>query len=159
LYLQRDFSGSVEEYRDALDLDVAFSPAVFGLGMSLLAMDSLNAAVAAFERGMEVTGGRHLAAYGLLGYTKGLQGDRVAAEAALATMRALRDSFYVSPEYVALVHIGLGEFDAAVDSFYSANRDGSNSVYYFGLEPLLDPLKGYPRFQDLMDSTAVWIRR
>jgi len=155
--LQSDFAGSADGYRDAIALDATFAPAIFGLGISLLAMDSVDAAVAAFEEGVEATGGLHFAPFALLGYAKGLSGDREAAAEAMAILESAPESRYVPPEFVALVHIGLGELDAAVDSFYAANRNGSNAVYYIPIEPLLDPLQGYPAFQELIDSTQVWI--
>lgn len=156
LYLQSDYHGSAQGYRDAIALDATFAPAIFGLGMSLLAMDSVDAAIGAFERGVEATGGMHFAPYALLGYTKGLEGDREAAAEAMAILQSAPDGLYMAPEYVALVHIGLGQPDAAVDSFYAANRNGSNAVFYLSLEPLLDPLRGYPAFQELLDSARVW---
>jgi len=60
---------------------------------------------------------------------------------------------YVLAFNLALVHIGLGENGAAIDLLEQAyeQRDGYN-MGYIKIDPSLDPLRGDPRFEALVQK-------
>jgi serine/threonine-protein kinase len=91
---------------------------------------------------------------GLVGMARALQGDTAAARAALAALADV-EGRYVPPEYAALIHLGLGDRDAAIDSLRAAWRNGSNAVTLFHIDPLLTGLRGRPDFEALLDSVGV----
>ncbi|HLL48797.1 MAG TPA: hypothetical protein VK399_18995, partial [Longimicrobiaceae bacterium] len=64
----------------------------------------------------------------------------------LARLRRAAEARYVPPEYFAVVHLGLGEADAALDWLERACDARSGSVVYLRVDPLLDPVRADPRF-------------
>jgi hypothetical protein len=48
---------------------------------------------------------------------------------------------------MALAHIGLGDFEAAISDLERAYKNGSGGIVYLAIEPVLDPLRGNPRFE------------
>lgn len=66
----------------------------------------------------------------------------------LAQMK--RGSKKAQPFFLALVYTGLREDSLALDALEQAYQDHSGSMRYLKVEPRLDPLRGHPRFQDLL---------
>lgn len=57
---------------------------------------------------------------------------------------------YVAPYYLALVYMGLGERDQAINCLEKAYGDHSEMVLFLPLEPKFDGLRADPRFQRLV---------
>ena len=58
---------------------------------------------------------------------------------------------YVSPVAFAMLHAGVGEADAAFEWLDRAVEDRRGWLAYLKVEPLLDPLRGDPRFGRLLE--------
>ena len=86
----------------------------------------------------------------LYGHTLALAGDKVGARNALAELRLLAQSRYVSSLYFAAVHTGLGENSTALDWLDKAYRERNDRLLYLNVDPMADPLRSEPRFQALM---------
>ncbi len=50
---------------------------------------------------------------------------------------------------LAVVHIGLGETEAAMEALQQTYREHSTLLNYVKIDPRFDPLRGNPQFQDL----------
>ncbi len=85
-----------------------------------------------------------------LGYALGRAGRRTAAEALLGTLEATSRQEYVSPVAFATLHLGLGEWDRALDWAVRAYEERRGWLAYLNVNPLLDPLRSHPRFKDLV---------
>jgi tetratricopeptide (TPR) repeat protein len=92
---------------------------------------------------------------GALGHAYGASGNRSEAENVLAKLMEQSKKQYVSPFYVAIVYVGLGENDKAVDWLERAYRDRSNAIVFSKVDPQLDPLRSAPRFQSLLRRLAL----
>ena len=57
---------------------------------------------------------------------------------------------YVSPMTLALIHIGLGKNDIALDDLERGIEQHSYNAMYLGIESAFDPLREEPRFQALL---------
>jgi hypothetical protein len=53
---------------------------------------------------------------------------------------------YVSPYYFAVVYVGLGENEKAMEWLEKAFADRSNGLIFMKVEPELDNLRSNPRF-------------
>jgi hypothetical protein len=53
---------------------------------------------------------------------------------------------YVSPYYFAVVYVGLGENEKAMEWLEKAFADRSNGLVFMKVEPELDNLRSNPRF-------------
>ena len=98
----------------------------------------------------------------LLGHLYAKIGRKSEALEILKQVRDLRESSkqrYVSPYNLALIHIGLGQNSEAVQLLEETyeDRDGYN-IAFIKVEPMLDPLRGDPRFEALVRKVFAEIR-
>jgi serine/threonine protein kinase/Tfp pilus assembly protein PilF len=84
-----------------------------------------------------------------LGLALARAGKRAEAEAVLAELEALGARGYVSPVAFATLNIGLERIDAALDWAERAHEERRGWLAYLDVNPLLDPLRGHPRFEAL----------
>ena len=90
-----------------------------------------------------------------LGYALARAGREDEARAILADLEAERRAGYVSPVAFATTLIGLGEHERALDEAERAAADRRGWVVYLRTNPLLDPLRGHPRFEALARAVGV----
>ena len=62
---------------------------------------------------------------------------------------------FVSPYDVASVYAGLGEKDQALHWLDRAHKERAAMIPFAGIDPLLNPLRVDPRFQDLLRRVGV----
>jgi TolB-like protein/DNA-binding winged helix-turn-helix (wHTH) protein/Tfp pilus assembly protein PilF len=84
-----------------------------------------------------------------LGHARARSGDRTGAADALAALQRLAATSYVSPHEFALVHVGMGHPDAAIDALESAFANRDPWISMLGLQTRFDPLAAEPRFRTL----------
>ncbi|NIP79898.1 MAG: hypothetical protein GWM90_12020, partial [Gemmatimonadetes bacterium] len=91
-------------------------------------------------------------ALGLRGYIHARSGRPDEARRVLAAMdRSNREPLPVSDFHKALVHVGLGEHDRAVELLESAAaQERSRLVVLLRVEPKFEPLRGHPGFEALL---------
>jgi len=92
----------------------------------------------------------HPAIMALYGHTLALAGDRAGARRTLADLHLLAQSRYVSSLYFAAVYTGLGEKSTAMHWLDKAYKERNDRLLYLNMDPMADPLRSEPRFQDLM---------
>ena len=85
-----------------------------------------------------------------LGYVLGRAGRRAEAERVLGELMARGERDYVSPVAFATLHLGLGNWDAALDWAERCYDERRGWLAYLRVNPLLDPLRGKPRFEALV---------
>jgi serine/threonine protein kinase len=130
----RRYDDAVTRARAMLERDPGFRIAGHrALGRAYLAKGMYAEAIAAFDVSN---------AMALGGLASGLAGHRMAA---LRTLDQL-----TMPYPRALVELGLGEIERALDGLEQASRDRYPHVVYIGVEPIFDALREHPRFQQLL---------
>ena len=85
-----------------------------------------------------------------LGYIYAVSGREVEARGILEEFRKFSKTRYVDAFKVAWVYTGLGEKDQALEWLQRAYREHSGNMWGLKVDPLLDPLRSDPRFQDLL---------
>jgi serine/threonine-protein kinase len=92
------------------------------------------------------------AAYTLsaLGWILAQAGKRDEALDLLADLERRAASAYVSPVAFATLHLALGDHTKALDWSERAYAERRGWLAYFRVNPLLDPLRAEPRFQELV---------
>ncbi len=76
-------------------------------------------------------------------------GKRVDAERLLGALETQALGGYVSPVAFAIVHIGLGNLDAALEWAERAYDERRGWLAYLKVNAIMDPLRGSPRFEAL----------
>jgi eukaryotic-like serine/threonine-protein kinase len=85
-----------------------------------------------------------------LAYVLARSGQKAAAERELAKLEARARRDYVSPVSLATVHLGLENWDAALDWMERAHRERRGWMAYLRVNPMFDGLRGRARFEALV---------
>ncbi|UCC81709.1 MAG: tetratricopeptide repeat protein [Gemmatimonadota bacterium] len=154
LYRARDYDRAAEELGRALELFPNAPQLHALLGAVYTQQGKLREGIAELEEGMRLseTGSWFR---GYLGYAYGRAGREADARRILTELRDLAVLGYVDAELFALVHLGLGEFDEAVDWLYQAQEDQYGWAMWIPVDPIVDPLRSDPRYLALLDSVGL----
>jgi len=90
-----------------------------------------------------------------LGWLLARSGKRQEAEELLRAIEAERQKGYVSPVAFAILHIGLGNLQQAIDWAERAYEERRGWVVYTTVNPIFDPLRDEPRFQALVNEMGL----
>lgn len=85
-----------------------------------------------------------------LGFALARAGKTDEATRLAEELERLREREYVSPVALATVHIGLGNLSRALDWAERAYGERRGWMAYLAVNPLVDPLRGDPRFEALV---------
>ena len=87
-----------------------------------------------------------------LAWVLGRAGKRDDAVRILRALEAQAQRGYVSPVAFAIIHIGLGNLDAALHWAERAYDERRGWLAYFKVNPVVDPLRDSPRFVALLEK-------
>jgi len=152
-YFARQYDQAIEQHRKALEMDPQFTFANWNLGMAYAQQNKMDKAIQALEQADAHSGGG-LTFKAHLGYVRALAGQRDEAQQIITELKELTPRRYMSPYYFAIVHLGLGEIDQAIDYLKSAYEERSGFMTFIKVEPMLDPLRSDPRFIELENSVG-----
>ena len=137
------------EAERAVTLDPGYSRSHSVFGWVCLAIGRTADGLAALERAAALSLDTTLFR-AQLGQAYGLTGDTARARAILAELEALAKTQYVSVYHLALVHVGLGEHEAAIDCLERALEERSGGIYGVKGSYLFAGLRDHPRFKALL---------
>jgi TolB-like protein/Tfp pilus assembly protein PilF len=147
-HLARDFDGEAEQARRSLELDPNFMIGFFRLGLGLAHRGRYPEATEALRSAVRLSG-ESPGLVAELGYVSARAGDATAAREAITALEKASPRRYISPYYLALVHLGLGEKEAAWRWLEKAYEERAWGLTFLKVEPALDPLRDDPRFAGL----------
>jgi TolB-like protein/Tfp pilus assembly protein PilF len=144
----------IESNRKKLELDANFAGAYLGLGRAYALKGMYQDAIAAFQKGLDLSGGapNYLS---FLGYTYGVSGKRNEARKILLQLNQLSKRKYVSPYEIGLVYIGLGEKDMAFDWLQKAVTDRSIPLVPLKAGEEMASLRSDPRYAELLSRIGL----
>jgi serine/threonine-protein kinase len=91
-------------------------------------------------------------AWGILGVALARNGDKIGALSTVERLTEMSSAGYVDPLASALVHVALGNFDAALKCLGNSLVERSPHALLLNVDPLLDEIRSDPRFQNLVSS-------
>jgi TolB-like protein len=152
-YLSRRYDDAIGQLRKTLAIDPTSFYAHYNLGIALQLKGDLSAAISEYEKAKQLSDDSYVMA--LLGAAKGLAGDKKAAEQALKNLDQIFQNQDVDEYSRALLFLSLNNKEEALRSVERAvaARDGS-SLTWIKVDPLLDPLRGDPRFEALVEKVV-----
>jgi TolB-like protein/tetratricopeptide (TPR) repeat protein len=149
LVLGRRFDEAIAQAQEVLELDPQYPMALIRLGFAYAGKGLYADAVRAFEAAEGAAPGL-VDCVALQGYAHGKAGDRDRALERLAHLRRLADERYVPPFVFSNIHLGLEEYDEAIQ--YMEQEYAARGWYLLLIRhgPQFDPLQAHPRFQALV---------
>ncbi|MCI0402423.1 MAG: protein kinase [Acidobacteria bacterium] len=148
-YFARRYDDAIEVHRKTVELDPDFILARVSLGRAYKQKGMYEAAIAEFRRALALSAD-NLDARAGLGQAYALSGNKLGAKNVLAQFEQMSKKRYVPAYYVAEVYVALGEKEAAFRWLEKAYEERSDWLVFIKVEPRLDPLRGDPRFADLV---------
>lgn len=151
LFLQRRPDQAIEQMRKTLELDPDLPLAHIFLAMAWNKKGLHEQAIAELERIATGPGSRAIFK-AALGFAYGQSGR--AADALSVVDQLIQSTspmHYVSPFHIALVYVGLGEKDKAMEWLEKAKTERDPFLIYIKEDPNFDSLRDDPRFTHLTD--------
>src|SRR5216683_7615422 len=148
-YNSRQYDLAIAQARRVIDQYPTYWLAHIWLGSAYREKKMYKDALEQFSQASKLSA-NHPATTALYGHALALSGDTAGARRALADLRLLAKSRYVSALYFAAVYTGLGEKSTALDWLDKAYKERNDRLVYLNVDPMADPLRSEPRFRDLM---------
>ena len=139
---------AAEQVETALELNPNFWAAHWVLGDVDERKGSYEKAAAALSQAA-LFSDNNPAPLGSLGFVYGQAGQPSQAREVLRDLEKLSAERYVSPFNMAIVHLGLGDRDKAMEQLEAGYRERSRSMIWLNVDRRLRPLYGDLRFQNL----------
>jgi len=148
-YISRRYDDAIKQYRKSLEMDPNHFGGSFGLGQVYDVKGMHDDAIKEIQKAIAI-GGRTSGALALLGHAYATSGRSREAEKILAELNEMSKLAYVSSYDLAILYVGLGDNDKALEQLNKAYEDRAGWIIYLKVEPILDPLRSDPRFVDLV---------
>jgi len=145
-YFGRKYRQCIDTFHRIIELDPNNARAHNRLGITYAVTGAFQDATREFEESRRLSrADAHLD--GLIGYTQARLRNREVARRLLEQLTAEHD---VPAFSIALVYIGLGEPERAIEWLGRAYQNRSSEMVFIMTDPLLDPLRSAPGFGDLL---------
>ena len=147
LYFSRQYDRAIEQFRAVLEMEPNFPRArmvVWTYVQKGQFADALTAAEAWHTSDDSAWG------WAVTAYAAGRSGDKARAKLALEQLRRIEGHSGFDSLSLAIAYIGLGDNDNALTWLEKAYREHSGSLSALKVDPTYDPLRGDPRFQQLL---------
>jgi serine/threonine protein kinase/Tfp pilus assembly protein PilF len=150
LYYARQYDQAIEQLQKTLELDPNFIVAHFFLAFVYAQKAMNDKAIAEAQRAMDLSARDHSLILAQLGATYSYSGRRDDAKKVLDELHQLSNQRYVSPFYMALIYMGLGQKDQAFEWLERAYKERDHWLETLKVHPWLDSLRSDPRFTALL---------
>lgn len=154
LLVARRYEEAVAEYRRVLEFDQFFYNTYASMGRAYTQMGRYDEAVNMLVKGRLLCGDVPNI-LGALGQTYAMTGRHDEARRLLGELEALSRVRYVPCSGFALIHIGLGERERALDWLETGLRRREPSLTSLKVHPAYDSLRGEPRFEALLEALGL----
>jgi TolB-like protein/tetratricopeptide (TPR) repeat protein len=147
LYLRR-YDEAIGQFEETIEKDPYYFNSHYWLGQAYEAKGLAEEAVAAYEKAASLSETPHQRATLAHGYA--VAGRRAEALTILGELEGLAEQKYVSPYDFAVVQLGLGDNDRAIELLEQVYEDYPENLRHIKVRPWFDPLRDDPRFQSLL---------
>jgi tetratricopeptide (TPR) repeat protein len=150
-YYARRYDEAIAQLRKTLEIEPRFYLAHYYLGQALQFNGQLPEAIAEYRKATELDDDPF--ALALLGQAYARSGQSDEAKKILARLNEEAKSRYLPAYGIAVIFLGLGDRSHAMDELERAYRENDgNDIYNIRVDPLLDELRGDPRFEALAEK-------
>jgi tetratricopeptide (TPR) repeat protein len=149
-FVARRYDEAISQLHKTIEMDPRFYFAHGALGRVWQLKGQLNEAIAEYRKAAELNDDPSVLA--LLGQAYARAGQREEAQTILARLSEEAKSRYVQAYSFALMFLALGNKERAIDEMERGYRERGVGVFWVKVNPLLDDLRGNPRFAALVQK-------
>jgi tetratricopeptide (TPR) repeat protein len=153
LSLQGNYEASNEQSRKALELDPSYYWGHATLGFTDLYAGRDKDAIPKLEKALTENPTPHI--LGWLGYAYAVAGERAKARATIVELNKMSSHQFVSPFSTAIVYVGLGDKERALDGLEKAYEARSQWMVLLKVAHAFDPIRSDPRYIALLKKVGL----
>jgi TolB-like protein len=151
--MERRYDEAIAELHNTLEMDPDFYWAHRQLGVALELKGAPSQAIVEYQRASELNDDPRVLAF--VAHAIANMGKQNEAREILAKLTETARTRYISGYSFAVIHLGLGEKDQAVDWLEKDAREQTGfEINFIRVDPYLDPLRGDPRFEALVSKVV-----
>jgi adenylate cyclase len=150
---QTKYAAAKAQCRNALDLDPNYYFPQFGLGWIDIEAGKFNEAAAELQQARVMDSPPFVASW--LGYAYAKSGDRTKAQAIITELNQMSSRRFVSPFCIAVIYLGLGDKERALDGLERAYEARSWPLLSLKMDKIFEPLRSEPRFIALLKKVGL----
>jgi len=151
LMLSRRYDDAIAQLRSTIALDPNFAYAHWNLGEALYLKGESTGAIAEYEKAAPLDNDPEIQA--LLARAYAETGKKQQALEILRKLNEISQHQFVRGYLFALIYIGLGDKTTAIQYLERCSQEHENiDLNWIKVDPLLDPLRGDPRFEALAEK-------
>ncbi len=154
-YEARQYDRAIEQLQKTLEMEPSFIVAHFFLAFPYVQKAMYNEAIAEVQKAMDLSGRGIPLFLAQLGAIYSYSGKRDEANKVLDELHELSKQRNVSPFYVALIHVGLGQKNQAFEWLEKAYEDRDHWLESLKVDPMLDSVRSDPRFTELLKKMGL----
>ena len=154
LYMARQYDRAIEQLRNTLEMDPSYELPHLVVGQAYEQKGAFALAIPELRKAVDLSHGTPLM-ISALAHAYAREGNKEEAEKLLTDLVRQSKKQYVSPYYFAVVYVGLGENEKAMEWLEKAFVDRSNGLVFMKVEPELDSLRSNPRFLALQQRVKL----
>ena len=154
LMFARRYDRAAQQLSKTLEIDSSFALTHWNVGLIDEQTGNIEHAIAEFKEWQHLSGDDP-AATGALGHAHAVSGHRSEARQSLARLQALSQTRYVAPYDVAVVYIGLGDTDSAMEWLKKAYDDHSAWLIWIKLDRRFDSCRNDARYLELLHGMNI----
>jgi serine/threonine protein kinase/tetratricopeptide (TPR) repeat protein len=153
LYYARRFDEAAEQYRRVVSEFPTYSFGYYGLSKIHRKIGETKLAIAENDKAKELMGN---GIFSLLSEAEcyAADGQTAIAKEKIADLNALAKERYVSPYQLSLAYCYLGDKENAIAELRKAAEIKEAWLNWMGVEPVFDPIREDPRFDELLEQTG-----
>lgn len=153
LYRRRRYDEALEQFQQSLELDPSFDIAKYWMLRTWLEVGRVSETIPELEALPPEEGQYGYTALLAIAYSR--SGRSEDARNILNELRAVADTRYVPPYYLAMIAASVGEIDQAFSWLDNAYQERSGWIPWLKQDPLADGLRADSRFDDLLRKVGL----
>jgi tetratricopeptide (TPR) repeat protein len=154
LLYDKDYEAAIAQGNELLEVDEQYGRGFVWMGSAYLALGNPELALDWFQRGQALD--RAVRSYDAMIVRALAELDRrEEAEEIMTRLETESKQQYIRSEYLAMGHAALGNMDKAFEALERAYQARSAGLIYLHVDPGYDPLRGDPRYNEMIARIGV----
>jgi TolB-like protein len=145
---------AIEQCMKALEMDPSYALAHWALGQAFEQKSMFREATREYEKAVDLSRGLS-PMVASLGHVHAVSGKRLEAIDALEALTTRSKHQYVPPYDIAMIHVGLGDYENALTWLQKAFAERSGRMSHLWIEPRFKPLGNHPDFLELLGGVGL----